>query len=123
MTRATLIRVAAVAAAAVVATGCAGSSADPLEETPVSTSDISVVDNDFEPVAAQVPVGTEVTWTWEGSADHNVVADDDSFQSDVQSEGTFSHTFDEPGTYAYQCTLHRGMKGVVIVGEDGATEG
>jgi len=123
MTRVTMIRIAALAAFAVVAAGCAGSAADPLEATPEATSDVSVVDNAFEPVAVTVPVGTEVTWTWEGSADHNVVAEDDAFQSDTQSDGTFSHTFDEAGTYPYRCTLHSGMKGVVIVGDDGASEG
>ena len=69
---------------------------------------ISVGDNDFEPVAVEVPVGTEVTWSWEGDNDHNVVADD--FSSQVSSGGSFSHTFDRPGTHTYVCTLG-GFKG------------
>jgi plastocyanin len=28
------------------------------------------------------------------------------FQSKVQSEGTFSDRFDQPGTYEYICSLH-----------------
>lgn len=58
-------------------------------------------------------MGTEVTWTWEGDSEHNVVAD--AFSSDVQSEGIFRHAFDQPGTYRYRCTLHGGMDGTVLV--------
>ncbi len=32
-----------------------------------------------------------------------------------QSEGSFTHTFDQPGTYGYRCTLHGGMDGRVVV--------
>jgi plastocyanin len=31
------------------------------------------------------------------------------------TSGTYSHTFTTPGTYHYQCTIHSGMTGVVIV--------
>jgi plastocyanin len=34
---------------------------------------------------------------------------------DPQSEGTFRHAFDRPGTYDYRCTLHGGMEGRVVV--------
>ena len=95
-----------------LAAGC-GSGADPLAADPVATTSVAVVDNDFEPIAIEVEPGAEVTWTWEGRAPHNVVGDD--FESEVMSEGTFSHTFDTPGTVEYVCTLHNGMRGVVHV--------
>ena len=97
----------------VLAVGCSG--ADPLAADPVSTTSVAVVDNDFEPIAIEVQPGEEVTWTWEGSAPHNVVGD--GFESEVISEGTFTHTFDTPGIEEYVCTLHNGMRGVVHVGE------
>lgn len=81
----------------------------------VAGTAVEVVDNDFEPGSLQVRVGETVTWTWAGRADHNVVGD--GFGSDVQQTGTFTHTFDEPGTYDYACTLHGGMKGSVSVTE------
>jgi plastocyanin len=34
---------------------------------------------------------------------------------DPQRSGTFTHTFDRPGTYPYRCTLHDGMDGRVVV--------
>ena len=85
--------------------------------SPVSgVSTVAVDDNAFAPAAIEVPTGTAVTWQWQGSADHNVVGDE--FESPVQDEGDFAHTFDAPGTYDYRCTLHGGMDGgVVVTGE------
>jgi plastocyanin len=34
---------------------------------------------------------------------------------DPQRSGTFTHTFDRPGTHPYRCTLHDGMDGRVVV--------
>jgi plastocyanin len=39
----------------------------------------------------------------------------DDFQSEIISEGSFTHTFDEPGTYDYACTLHPNMRGTIEV--------
>ena len=93
--------------------GCGGQGGSSASAQPVATSTISVQDNMFGPGAAEVGVGETVTWNWEGSNDHNVVGD--GFQSDVQSEGSFTQQFDEPGTYEYRCTLHGGMAGRVVV--------
>ena len=41
----------------------------------------------------------------------------EGFQSDLQSEGTFTHNFETPGSFRYLCTLHGGMTGAVIVTE------
>ena len=91
------------------AAGCAAGSAD----VPVEGTQVRVVDNDFEPSVLQVTTGDTVTWTWEGSRDHNVVGE--AFQSETQASGTFTHTFAQPGTYSYQCALHEGMRGEIIV--------
>src|SRR5262245_54020579 len=88
---------------------------DPGEPV-VGVTEVAVRDNSFRPDAIQVPIGTTVTWRWEGDADHNVVGD--GFESPVQDEGTFSHTFTEPGNYDYRCTLHPFMDGEVVVTED-----
>jgi len=69
-----------------------------------------------------IEVGTSVVWEWTGSGGaHNVVhdVDDPEFESKLADEDgyTFSHTFEEPGTYEYVCTPHRaqGMSGRVRV--------
>ena len=81
----------------------------------IGVDQVSVEDNRYGPRVIQVAQGTEVTWTWEGDSDHNVVGD--GFESELQDEGTFSHTFETPGSYRYVCSLHGGMTGAVIVTE------
>jgi plastocyanin len=70
----------------------------------------------FNPADVTVKVGTKVTWTNEDGATHTVTASDGSFTSDDLDRGaTFSHTFDTAGSFAYICSIHTGMKGVVTV--------
>lgn len=74
---------------------------------------VAVRDNEFVAPELTVSAGDTVTWQWEGNIPHN--ASGDGFESDLQSEGTFSHTFDTAGEYPYECTVHPGMEGTIIV--------
>jgi plastocyanin len=76
-----------------------------------------MVDNfSFTPATAAVPVGTTVTWTNHDDIPHNVVSPDRKFKSPVlDSDETFSHTFDVAGTYKYYCSIHPRMTGQVVV--------
>ncbi|WP_226011206.1 halocyanin domain-containing protein [Halomicrobium salinisoli] len=80
----------------------------------------------FGPAAVRVDPGTTVTWEWV-AGNHNVVAEDGSFESELTGETgfTFSQTFEEAGVVKYACTPHRsmGMKGVVVVGDAGGGGG
>ena len=67
----------------------------------------------FDPTDTVVSTGSTVTWQWAGGVAHDVASD--SFASDIQTDGTFRHTFDEVGTYDYFCNLHPGMRGTVAV--------
>jgi halocyanin-like protein len=76
----------------------------------------------FDPPAVQVSTGTTVVWEWTGEgAGHNVVSEGDGpldSGSAVEEEGnTYEYTFEEAGTYLYNCTPHvaLGMKGAVVV--------
>jgi plastocyanin len=104
---------AALAILAVSVAVAACSSADAGEADPVADDQVTVVDDAFAPLHLEVPVDTTVTWTWNGDRAHDVVGD--GLDSGVQDTGTFTHTFDAPGTYDYRCTLHRGMTGRVTV--------
>jgi plastocyanin len=84
-----------------------------MATTVTGVTEVGVYDNYFDPASISVPAGTTVTWRWQGQSSHNVVGD--GFESPVQTEGEFSHTFDTPGTVPYECTLHGGMTGEVIV--------
>jgi plastocyanin len=89
----------------------AGSSASsPLGYT------IDVIDLAFSPRVATVSSGTTVTWENIGQIPHTVTAKDESFDSGImQTNGVFSWTFGEAGTYDYICTLHPGMEGSIVV--------
>ena len=70
----------------------------------------------FTPTELTVPVGATVTWTNLHGADHNVVADDGTFESPLFGTGeTYSFTFTEAGEYPYTCTIHPSMEGTIIV--------
>lgn len=76
----------------------------------------------FAPMAVRVDVGTEVVWEWTGRGGrHNVASERGLFRSQfAASEGhTYSHRFEDAGTYLYYCRPHRslGMKGAVRVVE------
>lgn len=98
----------------VALTACGDDAADDAGTTaPVAATEVAVVDNDFEPAAIRVDAGATVTWKWEGSAPHDVRGD--GFASKIQTSGTFQHTFGTPGEFEYRCTVHRDMRGRVVV--------
>jgi plastocyanin len=85
---------------------------------PGDAATISMVDDRFEPVTLEVPVGTTVTWVNTGADWHSVAAYDGSFESEKLASGeTFSHTFTDLGTVKYICKHHglQGMIGEIVV--------
>lgn len=63
-----------------------------------------------------INAGDRVVWTNQDPTDHTVTADDGSFGSPgLPSGGTFAHKFTQAGTYAYHCSIHPSMNGVVTV--------
>jgi plastocyanin len=70
----------------------------------------------YDPRRLLLRVGDSVVWKNTGSIDHTVTADDNSFDSKELGSGrTFRQIFATAGTYAYHCTPHPFMKGVVVV--------
>ena len=90
---------------------------DDVETTPPPVSEsptVTISDMQFTPSHVTIETGDTVTWVWDdGDMPHDVSGD--GFRSEVQTDGTFSHTFDEPGDFPYVCNLHSGMKGTVTV--------
>jgi len=80
--------------------------------------------NAFDPAAVLVEPGTTIEWVWTGDGSHNVVEENDAFESELTNEAgfTFDRTFSDPGVTQYYCLPHQrlGMKGVVVVGEENA---
>jgi plastocyanin len=81
---------------------------------------VTMEDNYFEPANISVPAGTTVTWIQGGNHPHTTTSDQGLWDSGVipgGSGGSFSVTFNEPGTFPYHCTIHlnEGMVGTVTV--------
>lgn len=102
------------AAAALI--GCSSTPSGPNgDDPPGPTAAVNVQDNRFTPATARVTPGGTVTWTWSGSAQHNVRFDDGQ-SSSTQTSGTYARTFQTVGEYPYHCTIHgTGMSGTVRV--------
>lgn len=61
-------------------------------------------------------VGDTVIWRNGDGTNHTVTADDASFDSGyISPGGTFARTFAKVGVYPYHCTIHKFMKGEVVV--------
>ena len=106
----------AIVALTFVPTACASeATASPTPAPPENGEDLVIVleATSFEPADAFVRTGTTVIWEWRGGVAHDVTID--TFASEIQTDGSFQHTFDKVGTYGYWCNLHPGMKGTVTV--------
>ena len=114
-------------ALALVAAGCGGDDDDnggggggAQQQAPAATSGggyVTMKDIKFNPSTVDVKVGDTVTWTNDDSVGHDVTGD--GFKSGdaggLQNGDTFKHKFDTAGTFKYQCTVHPGMTGEVVV--------
>ena len=109
-------------AAAVVLVAACGNG-QPAPASPAQTSGspgpatVTIFDFAFDPADVTVSAGTTVTWTnAEDGIAHTTTSDDDVWASGTLNSGdTFSHTFDEPGTFTYLCTIHPFMKASITV--------
>ena len=114
-------RLALVAAIALIAVlgACGGSDEPGGANRPADA--VSIVGFLFKPEVLGVTAGTTVTWTNSDDIDHTVTsgtadAPGTEFDSGNKAKGqTFSHTFASPGTFAYFCKNHTGMRGEVTV--------
>jgi plastocyanin len=101
--------VACCVALALAGTGSAARQAGQVRE-------VSMPGKVFVPRTMQALVGDTVAWRNGDSSTHTVTANDDSFDSGfIDAGGMFAHTFAKPGSYAYHCTIHKFMRGVVVV--------
>ena len=70
----------------------------------------------FAPKEITVAPGTKVIWTNQDETPHTVTSNDKSFASKgLDTDDTYEHTFDREGDFAYICTVHPFMTGVVHV--------
>ena len=103
-----------VLALALFATGAAGAAAADARVVVIQPADLLAWH--YEPATLTVAVGSTVTWVNQGSTAVTVTSADGLFDSEqIPPGGSFSATFQTPGTYRYFCVPYPHMKGTVIV--------
>lgn len=91
-----------------------GCTAQKTQTQPSTTNAIDIKDFAFNPDTITVTKGTTVTWTNKDSAPHTVKGT--AFTSETLNQGqSYSYTFNEAGTFEYQCGIHPSMRAKVIV--------
>jgi plastocyanin len=77
------------------------------------------------PTLIRIPAGTEVTFANRDSVPHVIVGAGFAWGSvdEMQPGDSFSTTFARDGVYPFQCYIHPGMSGAVLVGDANARGG
>lgn len=96
---------------------------DPVDQQ--GANEVWLEGSSFNVANLEVSAGTTVTWTNKSSVNHTVTSGirnesdaGDLFDSGtITPGGTFSHTFDDPGSFDYYCDFHSGMSAKVTVTE------
>jgi plastocyanin len=74
-------------------------------------------DSEFRPNHVSVPIGTAVSWRNDDPYPHDVTFSGGPASGQLDSGPVYERTFDEAGTFDYECTIHPGMVGRVTVTE------
>ena len=90
-----------------------------IAETPADQAAPNTVTIDnfvFQPMTIEITRGTTVTWVNKDDIPHVVASTTGKFKSRaIDTDGTFTFTFSEPGTYEYYCSVHPKMTGKIVV--------
>jgi plastocyanin len=97
-----------------------GSPVDTFTTTAAIVTTVEVSDFQFNPSAITgVPVGTMITWEWQGTtATHNVTFDNVGGQPtniSTRTSGSDLRQFNTAGTFPYHCSIHPSMTGSITV--------
>jgi plastocyanin len=77
---------------------------------------VTIADFHFSPAATTIHVGDTITWSNNGPSSHTATATGGSFNTGILKKGqSASHTFTQPGTFAYVCQIHSFMHGTIVV--------
>jgi plastocyanin len=83
-------------------------------------SEIKLMPCAFSPTVTNVPVGSTVTFVNGPDFTHLITGANQAWGSrdvEVAPGRTATYEFDTAGVYPYACALHRGMSGVIVVGD------
>ena len=95
---------------------CALAGAQSAMAAPPDSAQVLIKDFMFSPTAVTIKAGATVTWSNKDDEPHTVVSDAGLFRSGaMDTDESFSFTFDKPGTYHLTCSIHRRMVGTITV--------
>jgi plastocyanin len=86
-------------------------------QTAAPASAISIDNFTFTPASLTVKAGTTVTWTNRDDIPHGIASSSNAFKKSkaLDTDDSFSFTFETPGTFQYFCYLHPHMTGTIVV--------
>ena len=85
------------------------------------TNDIFIQGMAFSPANKTISVGTTIKWTNYDGFNHTVTSGVPGTPSglfdsgNIGSNGTFSYTFTQAGTFNFFCKIHNSMRGTITV--------
>ena len=88
--------------------------------TTAATNRVTMEPCAFVPTTARVAPGSTVTFANVSGENHLVTGSNARWgdrDAEISAGKSLSVRFDQPGIYAYSCALHRGMTGVIVVGD------
>jgi len=88
--------------------------------TAVATDTVSISNFSFSPSSITIKKGTTVTWTNRDNVAHTVVETDGKTgpgSQSIDNGKSYSFTYNTVGTFAYHCSIHPDMTGMVTVTE------
>ncbi len=110
-----LLLAGALVAPALAGGGCHGGAG--AEASEASSSVVKIDGCAFVPTIDRVQVGAEITFLNSGMTPHDVTGTMGTWGSRLLEPGaSWSTRFARPGIYAYSCSLHPGMAGVIVAG-------
>jgi plastocyanin len=80
-----------------------------------AANEVTMGPSSFIPQQLTVSTGTTVIWRNTDSMLHTVTSNTGLFDVNLQPGETFSYQFSSAGTFSYECTLHPGMVGTIVV--------
>ena len=112
----------------IAAAGCTGYPQSPGSTTTPATplpggNTVTIQNFAFSPPTMTVSQGATVTWVNQDAVNHQVINDASGSNAEgaifnspvIPKGGSYSFTFNIPGTYPYHCTIHPSMKGTITV--------
>ena len=92
--------------------------AAPAISQSATTNQITIDNFAFNPKVLKAGVGQSVTWANHDDTAHRIASANNKFpaSSVLDTKGTYSAKFSEPGEYPYFCSIHPTMTGRIVIG-------